>query len=181
MSVNIVEMERRCGQKRIDAQHVKGKLTARERLDLLLDEGSFEELDTYVEHDCADFGMEDQEIPGDGDAGKEAESVETYGLQLQATRTGYDVTTRGTTHHLRVLPTRIAHLVDRMIEKVPPDLSKLLICPMPGLLVVNRHLNRGRDRRAKGDHLRKRERADLMERPRSMRWRRASPSSRWRR
>ena len=73
MSANIAEMERRReaarmggGQKRIDAQHAKGKLTARERLDVLLDEGSFEELDTYVEHDCVDFGMQDQKIPGDG-------------------------------------------------------------------------------------------------------------------
>src|SRR3546814_3246314 len=73
MSANITEMERRRaaaalggGQKRIDAQHAKGKLTARERLDVLLDEGSFEELDTYVEHDCVDFGMQDQRIPGDG-------------------------------------------------------------------------------------------------------------------
>jgi len=54
------------GQKRIDAQHAKGKLTARERLDVLLDEGSFEEVDAYVEHDCVDFGMESQKIPGDG-------------------------------------------------------------------------------------------------------------------
>ncbi len=53
-------------QKRIDAQHAKGKLAARERLDVLLDEGSFEELDTYVEHDCVDFGMQEQKIPGDG-------------------------------------------------------------------------------------------------------------------
>ncbi|VVT06322.1 acyl-CoA carboxylase subunit beta [Erythrobacter sp. EC-HK427] len=73
MSANIAEMERRReaarmggGQKRIDAQHAKGKLTARERLDVLLDEGSFEELDTYVEHDCIDFGMEATRIPGDG-------------------------------------------------------------------------------------------------------------------
>ena len=54
------------GQRRIDAQHAKGKLTARERLDVLLDEGSFEELDMYVEHNCTDFGMDDQHIPGDG-------------------------------------------------------------------------------------------------------------------
>ena len=54
------------GQARIDAQHAKGKLTARERLDVLLDEGSFEELDMYVEHNCTDFGMQDQVIPGDG-------------------------------------------------------------------------------------------------------------------
>ncbi|ARS28414.1 acyl-CoA carboxylase subunit beta [Sphingomonas sp. KC8] len=54
------------GQARIDAQHKKGRLTARERLDVLLDEGSFEEVDTYVEHNCVDFGMADQKIPGDG-------------------------------------------------------------------------------------------------------------------
>ena len=73
MSANIAEMERRReaarmggGAKRIAAQHAKGKLTARERLDVLLDEGSFEEVDAYVEHDCSDFGMETQRIPGDG-------------------------------------------------------------------------------------------------------------------
>ncbi len=54
------------GQKRIDAQHSKGKLTARERLDLLLDPGSFEEWDMFVEHTCNDFGMADQKVPGDG-------------------------------------------------------------------------------------------------------------------
>ncbi len=54
------------GTKRIEAQHSKGKLTARERIDVLLDPGSFEELDMYVEHNCVDFGMQDQIIPGDG-------------------------------------------------------------------------------------------------------------------
>ncbi|MBE3637172.1 acyl-CoA carboxylase subunit beta [Mangrovicoccus algicola] len=54
------------GQRRIDAQHAKGKLTARERLELLLDEGSFEEYDTYVTHRCTDFGMQDQKVTGDG-------------------------------------------------------------------------------------------------------------------
>jgi propionyl-CoA carboxylase beta chain len=54
------------GQRRIDAQHAKGKLTARERIDLLLDEGSFEEWDQFVEHRCTDFGMAEQKIPGDG-------------------------------------------------------------------------------------------------------------------
>ncbi len=73
MSANIAEMEKRRdaartggGQKRIDAQHSKGKLTARERIQVLLDEKSFEELDMYVEHNCVDFGMEGQRIPGDG-------------------------------------------------------------------------------------------------------------------
>ena len=54
------------GEKRIAAQHSKGKLTARERVEVLLDEGSFEELDMYVEHNCVDFGMHEQVIPGDG-------------------------------------------------------------------------------------------------------------------
>jgi propionyl-CoA carboxylase beta chain len=54
------------GQKRINTQHKKGKLTARERLDVLLDEGSFEEWDMFVEHRCTDFGMEQNKVPGDG-------------------------------------------------------------------------------------------------------------------
>src|SRR5882762_990661 len=54
------------GQGRIDAQHKRGKLTARERIVLLMDDGSFEEFDMYVEHRCAEFGMEKTKIPGDG-------------------------------------------------------------------------------------------------------------------
>jgi propionyl-CoA carboxylase beta chain len=54
------------GAKRVAAQHAKGKLTARERLELLLDEGSFEEWDMFVEHRCVDFGMQDNKIPSDG-------------------------------------------------------------------------------------------------------------------
>ncbi|MDP4575002.1 acetyl/propionyl/methylcrotonyl-CoA carboxylase subunit alpha [Qipengyuania sp. G39] len=64
-----------------------------------------------------------------------AEPEATYTLQLSPTRTGYAVTTRGATHQLRILQSRIAHLAGHMIEKEPPDLSKMLICPMPGLLV----------------------------------------------
>src|SRR5512134_2313374 len=54
------------GQKRIEAQHKKGKLTARERLDLLLDEGSFEEMDMFVAHRSRDFGLDDMRFLGDG-------------------------------------------------------------------------------------------------------------------
>jgi propionyl-CoA carboxylase beta chain len=54
------------GRKRNDAQHGRGKLTARERIELLLDEGSFEEFDTFVAHRCTDFGMEKQRPYGDG-------------------------------------------------------------------------------------------------------------------
>jgi propionyl-CoA carboxylase beta chain len=54
------------GEKRIEAQHKRGKLTARERIELLLDKGSFEEFDMFVEHRSNEFGMEKQKIPGDG-------------------------------------------------------------------------------------------------------------------
>jgi propionyl-CoA carboxylase beta chain len=54
------------GQKRIQSQHAKGKLTARERIELLLDAGTFEEWDMFVEHRCHDFGMGEQTVPGDG-------------------------------------------------------------------------------------------------------------------
>src|SRR5690606_29775182 len=54
------------GEARIAAQHKRGKLTARERIELLMDEGSFEEFDMYVEHRSTDFGMEKTKIPGDG-------------------------------------------------------------------------------------------------------------------
>jgi len=54
------------GSNRIHAQHAKGKLTARERLAVLLDEDSFEEWDIFVEHRCNDFGMSDKRVPGDG-------------------------------------------------------------------------------------------------------------------
>jgi len=69
----LAELERRRseawaggGEKRFAAQHARGKLTARERIQVLLDEHSFEEIDIYVEHRCTDFGMADQKVPGDG-------------------------------------------------------------------------------------------------------------------
>jgi propionyl-CoA carboxylase beta chain len=54
------------GQRRVDGQHQRGKLTARERIEVLLDPGSFEEWDMFVEHRCTDFGMADTSTPGDG-------------------------------------------------------------------------------------------------------------------
>ena len=54
------------GQRRIDSQHAKGKLTARERIELLVDPGSFEEFDMFVAHRCTEFGMENDRPPGDG-------------------------------------------------------------------------------------------------------------------
>ena len=73
MKENIKELERRKsaaklggGEERIQKQHAKGKLTARERLEILLDDGSFQELDMFVEHRAVDFDMDKQKIPGDG-------------------------------------------------------------------------------------------------------------------
>ena len=73
IEAKITELERRNneaalggGQKRIDSQHAKGKLTARERIEYFLDEGSFEEIDKFVVHRCQDFGMQKTKIPGDG-------------------------------------------------------------------------------------------------------------------
>src|SRR6201991_4758562 len=73
MATTIEELEKRRelarlggGEKRIAAQHAKGRLTARERLSVLLDPGSFEEYDMFVEHNATDFGMDQQKIPGDG-------------------------------------------------------------------------------------------------------------------
>ena len=54
------------GEKRIESQHKKGKLTARERIEILLDPYSFEEWDMFVEHRSTDFGMEQKRVPGDG-------------------------------------------------------------------------------------------------------------------
>jgi len=54
------------GEERLERQHAKGKLSARERLDVLLDEGSFVEFDRFVEHRCHDLGLEDERYPGDG-------------------------------------------------------------------------------------------------------------------
>lgn len=54
------------GQEKIDNQHAKGKLTARERIELLVDEGSFEEIDMFVKHRSKDFGIDKQQYPGDG-------------------------------------------------------------------------------------------------------------------
>lgn len=54
------------GEKRIEKQHKSGKLTARERINLLFDEGSFIEIDKFVEHRCTNFDMEKVEAPADG-------------------------------------------------------------------------------------------------------------------
>jgi propionyl-CoA carboxylase alpha chain len=61
---------------------------------------------------------------------------EPLSIRIQRTRSGWRFTTRGASHELRVLPPRIADLAHHMIEKVPPDMSRYLLCPMPGLVTA---------------------------------------------
>lgn len=73
--------------------------------------------------------------PGDRMIAVEDEDGETLHVRIAKTRTGFRLTTRGASHQVRVLPVRAAAYAKHLIEKVPPDLSKFLIAPMPGLLV----------------------------------------------
>ena len=73
--------------------------------------------------------------PGDRLVVAEIEGAE-LAVKVAKTRTGWRMTTRGAIHDVRVLPWHVAPLARHMIEKIPPDLSKFLICPMPGLLVT---------------------------------------------
>ena len=73
--------------------------------------------------------------PGDRMIAVEDEAGETLHVRIAKTRTGFRLTTRGASHQVRVLPARAAPYATHLIEKVPPDLSKFLIAPMPGLLV----------------------------------------------
>jgi propionyl-CoA carboxylase alpha chain len=73
--------------------------------------------------------------PGDRMIGTEIDG-EYFGIRVIRTHAGLKLTTRGATHIARVLPGHIAPLAEHMVEKIPPDLSKFLICPMPGLITA---------------------------------------------
>jgi len=73
--------------------------------------------------------------PGDRIIEAEVDGDE-LAVKITKTRNGFNLSTRGAKHVARVLPGHIAHLATHMIEKIPPDLSKFLICPMPGLLTT---------------------------------------------
>ena len=78
-----------------------------------------------------------------GDRLVDAEIGETpLAVKIAKTRTGFTLTARGASHKARVLPAHVAPLAAHMIEKIPPDLSRFLLCPMPGLLVAL-HVNEG--------------------------------------
>ena len=86
-----------------------------------------------VEGDRIDIALE--YTPGDRLVIAEIDETE-LAVKVAKTRTGWRMTTRGRIHDVRVLPWHVAPLASHMIEKIPPDLSKFLICPMPGLLVT---------------------------------------------
>ncbi len=92
-----------------------------------------------VDGEAVDLALE--YTPGDRLVEAEVGEI-SYGVKIEPSRTGLTMTTRGAIHKVQILPAKIAHLTQHMIEKVPPDLSKFLICPMPGLLVAL-HVNEG--------------------------------------
>ncbi len=91
------------------------------------------EEDITVDGEAVDFELE--YTPGDRLIEAEFED-EVLAVKIEPTRSGLKMTTRGAIHAVQILPARIAHLTRHMIEKTPPDLSRFLICPMPGLLVT---------------------------------------------
>jgi propionyl-CoA carboxylase alpha chain len=91
------------------------------------------EEDVLVDGEVVDLGV--AYTPGERLVEANADGI-GYGIKIEPTRTGLKMTTHGKIHTAQVLPARIAPLTQHMIAKVPPDLSKFLICPMPGLLVA---------------------------------------------
>jgi propionyl-CoA carboxylase alpha chain len=85
--------------------------------------------------DGEEFALAMEYIPGDRLVEAEVGEDE-LAVKIAKTRTGFKLTTRGASHVARVLPGHVAHLATHMIEKIPPDLSKFLICPMPGLITA---------------------------------------------
>jgi len=88
-----------------------------------------------VSVDGAEVDLVMEYTPGDRLIAAEVDG-EALTIKVAATRTGLKFTTRGAIHVIDILPDHVAHLANHMIEKTPPDLSKFLICPMPGLLVA---------------------------------------------
>jgi propionyl-CoA carboxylase alpha chain len=96
-------------------------------------EVTLEEDDVMVDGEAVELSME--YAPGDRLVEAEVDG-EPIAVKIETTRTGLKMTTRGAIHKVGIVPAHIAHLTGYMIEKIPPDLSKFLICPMPGLLVA---------------------------------------------
>jgi propionyl-CoA carboxylase alpha chain len=85
--------------------------------------------------DGEDFALSMEYVPGDRLIEAEV-GEEELAVKVAKTRTGFKLNTRGASHNVRILPGHIAHLAAHMVDKIPPDLSKYLICPMPGLITA---------------------------------------------
>ena len=94
-----------------------------------------EELALAMEYTPGDRMIEVDLLGDEEDVDGERETVSTLSVRIAPVRSGFRLTTRGASHVARVLPARVASYARHMIEKIPPDLSKFLLCPMPGLLV----------------------------------------------
>ncbi len=92
-----------------------------------------------VDGEAVDLAMEytpgDRLVTAEISPSTSSGRAETLSVKVEPTRTGLKMTTRGAIHQVQILEARVAHLTQHMIEKIPPDLSRFLICPMPGLLV----------------------------------------------
>jgi propionyl-CoA carboxylase alpha chain len=94
-----------------------------------------EELPLAMEYTPGDRMIEADLLDDDEGEDGERAIVSTLAVRIARVRSGFRLTTRGASHLARVLPARLAPYAAHMIEKIPPDLSKFLLCPMPGLLV----------------------------------------------
>jgi propionyl-CoA carboxylase alpha chain len=103
------------------------------RIGNIIHDVSLDEDDLLVDGEPVDLAME--YTPGDRLVDAQIDG-RALSLKVAPSRSGLRLTTRGASHDVRILPAHIAHLAEHMIEKIPPDLSKYLICPMPGLITA---------------------------------------------
>jgi propionyl-CoA carboxylase alpha chain len=105
----------------------------RVRIGNIIHDVSLDEDDLLVDGQPVDLAME--YTPGDRLVDAQIDG-RALSVKVAPSRSGLRLTTRGASHDVRILPAHIAHLAEHMIEKIPPDLSKYLICPMPGLITA---------------------------------------------
>ena len=123
--------------RRVDGQLAPHRLAPPSEWTVTIDKAAYEVVidDEDVTVNGVEVELAMEYTPGDRLIEAEIDG-ETIGIRVAPTRTGLKMTTRGAIHDVRILPSRVASLSRHMIEKIPPDLSKYLICPMPGLLVA---------------------------------------------
>ncbi|MFK4873001.1 biotin carboxylase N-terminal domain-containing protein [Novosphingobium sp. ZW T3_23] len=123
--------------RRVDGQLAPHRLVPPSEWTVTIDKAAYEVVidDEDVTVNGVEVELAMEYTPGDRLIEAEIDG-ETIGIRVAPTRTGLKMITRGAIHDVQILPSRVASLSRHMIEKIPPDLSKYLICPMPGLLVA---------------------------------------------